>query len=42
LIDMKFILLSVATALAIMVLLQPGGPYSNMPLGACILIRWNN
>ena len=35
---MKLRPLSVARALAIIVLLQPGGPYNNTPLGGSILI----
>ena len=37
----KFIPDSVASALAISVLLQPGGPYNNTPLGGDIPILWN-
>ena len=37
----KFKPLSVASALAVMVLLHPGGPYSNTPLGASTPSRLN-
>mmetsp|Transcript_61705 Transcript_61705/g.142197 ORF Transcript_61705/g.142197 Transcript_61705/m.142197 type:complete len:203 (-) Transcript_61705:1219-1827(-) len=42
LMEMKFISLSVATALAIMVFEHPGGPYSSTPWGGVILICLNS